>query len=290
MTASVRSAGDYAITWGESVRWDDRRGRLYFVDCAAQTLHWLDGDDPTLQTLALGSLPTGVALTQGTELLVCLDAGLHVVDPDAGSVELLAPYPEEMHGRANDANADGHGNLVTGTLNLAPGPGGFWWFSIHDGWQLLDEPIGNANGPVVAEVDGRETLVFADTLAQVVYAYDYDGDRGTVGERRVFADADVLGGPPDGATADGEGAVWTCVLHLGRLVRFVDGEVERVVEVGVPNPSDAGFAGPSLDRLYVTTITLDIGGGAPEPGSPAVLLVDGIGVTGRPEPRFDLGR
>src|SRR5687768_16024798 len=78
------------LIWGESLRWDDRRERLYFVDCARQTLHWLDGGEPPLQTLQLSSLPTGVVLTQRDELVMCLDDGLHVVDPDAGTTELLA--------------------------------------------------------------------------------------------------------------------------------------------------------------------------------------------------------
>ena len=57
--------------------------------------------------MPMASLPAGVALTAGDELVACLDDGLHVVDPDAGTTELLASYPEGMHGRANDANADG---------------------------------------------------------------------------------------------------------------------------------------------------------------------------------------
>src|ERR1051325_4190914 len=105
MTTLTR-VGDLTLTWGESLRWDDRRDRLYFVDCAQQTLHWLEGGEPPLKTLSLGSLPTGAVLTEGDELVVCLDGGLHVVDPDAGSIELLAAYPDEMHGRANDASAD----------------------------------------------------------------------------------------------------------------------------------------------------------------------------------------
>src|SRR3954447_20527901 len=109
-----RRVGDFSLTWGESLRWDDARERLYFVDCAKQTLHWLDGGDGPLRTVELPGLPTGVVLTQGTELIVCLQDGLHVVDPDAGTNELLTAYPEGIHGRANDANADGHGNLVTG--------------------------------------------------------------------------------------------------------------------------------------------------------------------------------
>src|SRR3954452_8316884 len=53
---------DITLVWGESLRWDDRRQRLYFVDCGPQTLHWLDGAEPPLQTMQLPSLPTGLAL------------------------------------------------------------------------------------------------------------------------------------------------------------------------------------------------------------------------------------
>ena len=50
----VTQVGDFDLTWGESLRWDDRRQRLYFVDCAAQTLHWFEGGEPPLQTAADG--------------------------------------------------------------------------------------------------------------------------------------------------------------------------------------------------------------------------------------------
>ena len=81
----MRRIGDFTLTWGESLRWDDRRGRLYCVDCAAQTLHWLDHGEPPLQTLKLPTMPAGLVLTEGHELVACLDDGLHVVDPDAGN-------------------------------------------------------------------------------------------------------------------------------------------------------------------------------------------------------------
>jgi sugar lactone lactonase YvrE len=198
--ADARRVSDFSLAWGESVRWDDRRQRLYFVDCAAHVLLWLDHAQPPLQTLQLPSMPTGVVLADDGRLVVALDGGLHVVDVDTGRVELLAPYPDGLGQRANDAAADLDGNLVTGTLNLAPGPGSYWWYSSADGWRQLADGIGNANGPAVIDCDGQSTLVFADTLASVLYAYDYDGPRGRAGERRVFADTSQLRGQPDGAS------------------------------------------------------------------------------------------
>jgi sugar lactone lactonase YvrE len=287
---TLTRVGEFELTWGESLRWDDRRERLYLVDCAAQTLHWLDRGEPPLHTMKLPSMPAGVVLTDEGPLVACLDDGLHVVDPDAGTSHLLAAYPDGMHGRANDANADGVGNLVTGTLNIVPGPGAYWWFSAADGWRMLDDDIGNANGPVVIDVDGESTLVFGDTQARAVYAYPYDGTRGTVGDRRVFGDHTPLGGSPDGATADADGGVWSCVLGVGKIARFTANGLDRVVDVPMPNPSDVTFGGPGLDRLFVTSIALNLGEDAP-PTTEAgwVLAVVGLGVTGRPESRFRLG-
>lgn len=286
----MHRVGDFKLTWGESARWDDRRERLYLVDCAAATLHWLDGGQPPLHTLPMPSLPTGLVLTDEGTLVACLADGLHLVDPDAEAVELLASYPDGMHGRANDAAADGSGNLVTGTLNVGPGPGALWWFSAAAGWRLLDEEFGNTNGPAVLEGAGRSTLVCGDTVAAMVYAYDYDGEAGSARGKRVLSDHADLGGAPDGATVDRDGGVWSCVLGSGKLARLTETGPERVVDLPLANPSDVAFGGPNLDVLFVTSIALDLGKGiAPTPEAGTLLALDDVGAVGRPEPRFRLG-
>jgi sugar lactone lactonase YvrE len=94
----LRRVGEFLLTWGESLRWDDRRQRLYFVDCATQTLHWLERAEPPLHSLQLPSLPTGLVLSEDGRLVAALDDGLHVIDVDAGRTELLTPYPAGMGG------------------------------------------------------------------------------------------------------------------------------------------------------------------------------------------------
>jgi sugar lactone lactonase YvrE len=288
MSAGYSRIGDFSLVWGESLRWDDSRERLYFVDCAEQTLHWLESQQSDLHTMKMPGLPTGVVLTEGPELVVCLDDGLRLVDPEAQSTELLAAYPDGMHGRANDAAADGHGNIVTGTLNRAPGPGAYWWYSVNEGWRLLDDGIGNANGPVVLNMAGEETLVFADTLASKVYAYPYQAELGEVGERRVLFDHAELGGLPDGATADSDGGVWSCVLQAGKLARLTAHGLDRVIELPAPNPSDITFGGPAGDRLFVTSIAVDLGAGPPPEEASWLISIAASGVSGAPEARFSL--
>ena len=235
------------------------------------------------------TMPTGLVLAEDGRLVAALDGGLHVVDADAGTIDLLSPYPDGLGGRANDANADLDGNLVTGTLNLAPGPGSYWWFSASAGWRRLDDGIGNANGPVVLDLDGERTLVVADTHASALYAYPYDGAAGEVGERRLFADSCELGGTPDGACADGDGGVWSCVLGPGKIARYTAAGVGEVVEVGVELPSDVTFGGPDLDRMLFVSIAVSLGEAeVRSPDAGALMAVDGTGFRGRPEPRFRL--
>jgi L-arabinonolactonase len=287
--ADARRVSDFSLAWGESVRWDDRRQRLYFVDCAAHVLLWLDHAQPPLQTLQLPSMPTGVVLADDGRLVVALDGGLHVVDVDTGRVELLAPYPDGLGQRANDAAADLDGNLVTGTLNLAPGPGSYWWYSSADGWRQLADGIGNANGPAVIDCDGQSTLVFADTLASVLYAYDYDGPRGRAGERRVFADTSQLRGQPDGASADADGGIWSCLLGAGKIVRYTTAGATEVLDSTVELPSDVTFGGPDLDRMFFVSIAVAIGDvQIVSPDAGALMVIDDSGYRGPPEPRVHL--
>jgi sugar lactone lactonase YvrE len=285
----VSRIGDFSLVWGESVRWDDQRGRLYFVDCGTQMLHWLDRAEPPLQSLQMPSMPTGVALASDGRLVVALDDGLYTVDPDTTETRLLSPYPDGLGGRANDAAADLDGNIVTGTLNLQEAPGSYWWYSASFGWRQLDAGISNANGPVVLNSDGGQTLVIADTVASALYAYDYDGVAGRATNRRLVVDTATLGGVPDGACADADGGVWSCILGAGTIARWDGKDITEVIDAGVELPSDVTFGGSGLDRMFFVSIAVAIGEVAvTSPNAGALMVVEGVTHRGRPEPRVRL--
>ncbi|HEX4176625.1 MAG TPA: SMP-30/gluconolactonase/LRE family protein [Acidimicrobiales bacterium] len=281
----IERVGDFTLGWGESLVWDDRRQRLFFVDCAAHTLHWLEDDSDELHTLALPSMAAGIVPTENGTLVACLDDGLHQIDPDNGTTSLLAAYPDGLGRRANDACADLSGNLITGTLNLQKAEGSSWYYSSRHGWRLLDPDISNTNGPAVAMLGGSMTLIIGDTSAQY-YSYPYDARRGTVGPRTVFGDVSGLGGLPDGATLDHDGGLWCALVGGAQLARFTTAGLDRTVGMPVANPTDVTFGGRRLDRLYVVSVA----GGDPNlPGlDGALLVIDDLGVRGRLEPRFRL--
>ena len=281
----IERVGDFTLGWGESLVWDDRSERLYFVDSAAQTLHWLEEGSAELQTLRLPSMAAGIVPTGDGALVACLDDGLHRVDPDAGTTRLVTPYPEGLGQRANDACADLSGNLITGTLNLQEAEGSSWWYSSRGGWRLLDPDISNTNGPTVAVLDGSMTLIIGDTAAQY-YAYPYDAAQGTVGPRTVIGDVSALDGLPDGATLDDDGGIWCALVGGAQLARFTTRGLDRTVAVPAANPTDVTFGGPGLDRLYVVSVAAGGSDGTGLDG--ALLVIDDLGVGGRPEPRFQL--
>jgi sugar lactone lactonase YvrE len=282
----IERVGNFTLGWGEPLVWDESTNRLYFVDCAAQTLHWLIGEDTELHTLRLPSMAAGIVPTEDGALIACLSDGLHRVDPDAGSTSLVTTYPEDLGPRANDACADLSGNLITGTLNLQKAEGSSWWYSSDDGWRLLDPDISNTNGPTVGVLEGSMTLIIGDTATQY-YSYPYDPEHGTVGPR-TYGDVAQLEGLADGATLDEDGGLWCALVGGSQLARFTATGLDRTVAVPAANPTDVTFGGPGLDRLYVVSVASANADGNGLDG--ALLVIDGLGVRGRCEPRFRLGQ
>jgi sugar lactone lactonase YvrE len=280
----VTRIGDFRLGWGESLVYDEMLDRLYFVDCASQTLHWLEGGGSELQTVTLPSMAAGLVPTYDKTLVGALDNGLHLIDPDTGITRLLSPYPAELGARANDACADLSGNVVTGTLNLGPAPGSLWWFSARQGWRKLDDGISNTNGPNVAVSDGAMTLYVGDTSADY-YRYRYDAEAGAVAERELFGDVRGLSGAPDGAALDDEGGLWCALVGGGQLARFTKAGLDRTVALPITNPTDVAFGGPDLDLLYVVSIGVEAAEDALEG---AVFVIEGLASRGRPEPRARL--
>jgi sugar lactone lactonase YvrE len=92
----IKRIGDFSLIWGESLRWDDQKNRLYLVDCGTKKLQWLNNAEPPLQSTLLPSVPTGIGLVEDGRLLVALENGLNLIDVEADTIELQTEYPTAM--------------------------------------------------------------------------------------------------------------------------------------------------------------------------------------------------
>jgi sugar lactone lactonase YvrE len=155
---------------------------------------------------------------------------------------------------------------------------------------IFKDGIGVSNG-LAFSPDGT-TMYFADSTANVVWAYDYDHDTGTPTRERVFNDFSDLPGSPDGSCVDEDGCYWIACYLGSAVVRLTPrGDRDRVIELPVTKPTKPAFGGAGLDVMYVTSI--GGGGSHPIPEDPGLngrLLSVEVGVRGLPEPHFPARR
>lgn len=232
---------------------------------------------------------TALALRESGGAVVALTTGIHLLDFETGGTELLSPLADPPTYVFNDGKVDRQGRFVIGatTADLKqPTPhGGLYRLNPDHSFARLDSGIHISNGPCWSPDD--KTFYFADSWQKTVYAYDYDIVSGAVANRRVFVNTSDLGGLPDGATVDRDGLLWTAVYGSGKVAAFrPDGRLERIVELPVKLVSSVMFGGANLDLLYVTTLKHGIFDEPVEDGAGDVLVIEGLGTSGLPEPRY----
>lgn len=66
-----------------------------------------------------------------------------------------------------------------------------------------------------------------------------------------------------------------------------EGKVIREISMPVKIPASVMFFGPGLDRLFVPTIDPSFMGRDAAPEDGAFFVIDGLGVKGLPEPRYN---
>jgi sugar lactone lactonase YvrE len=101
--------------------------------------------------------------------------------------------------------------------------------------------------------DGKTFFLSHSNTGEII-AFDYEGNRGTLSNRRVFATVAAELGIPDGAAIDTEGGYWSALHGGGKLRRFYpDGSVDRDIDLPVSQPTMPAFAGEDLATLYFTS-------------------------------------
>jgi sugar lactone lactonase YvrE len=152
----------------------------------------------------------------------------------------------------------------------------------------MEDGLIGGNG--IAWSPDDRSMYLADTLAGMVWQYDFDAASGRIANRRPFVSIDRTEGAPDGATVDADGCYWTALFRGGAVAQFdPDGKSIRRISLPVSNPTMCAFGGPDLDILYVTSATrfLDEAQLRAQPLAGHLLAIRGLGARGLPEPKFN---
>jgi sugar lactone lactonase YvrE len=272
---------------------------------ATQSLLWLDIDGGLLQrfhpstgrrdTFAFDDSFVGslALMKERGKVLLGIDLALFAFDLATGQRTLLCQVePPDRDNRLNDGRCDSHGRFWVGTMdNQLSRPNGAFYRVDTDGTshRMFGEVI-VAN--TVAFAPAGDTLYFSDTRRFMTWQFTLDSARGALSDRRVFVDHTATRSRPDGACVDAQGHVWNAIFGGARVVRFSpSGQVDRVIELPVTNPTCACLGGPELKTLYITTARkfLDRRQLRSQPLAGAVLAID-VDVPGLPEQRFGESR
>ena len=257
---------------GEGAVWHSAHSAVYWTDINRFLIHRYSVADHCVRTWFFDEPVTALTLTERDDVLaVMVGSGVILWQPASDvrhkPIFRLEGWPRV---RLNDARADPRGSLWLGSMrnNVNPdgscGPAGG-----RDGILFRLDPdaavtmwrreIGISN--TLAWSPDRRRFYFGDTLANIIWAYDYNPNTGTIAnETPFFTDFDR--GLPDGSTVDAEGYLWNCRFYGGCIVRVApDGKIDCIIDMPVKNITTCTFGGTDRKTLYVTTASLEAGPG-----------------------------
>jgi sugar lactone lactonase YvrE len=269
---------------GEGPLWSDRERAVYWVDILAPAVHRLSLTDDSIKSWPMPE-PIGWLVERQNRpgFIAGFQSGFAELVLDPLSIELIVdPEPELRGNRMNDCAVDGAGRLWAGTMDAAieAETGSLYRLDPDLSVSKHDEGYRVTNGPAFSR-DGS-TLYHNDTGKRLVYAFPLHAD-GSLGARRVLIHFQDDWGYPDGMTVDAEDGLWIAHWGGGRVSRFTPGgKLDRSITVPASQVTSCVFAGPDLDRLFVTSAA---DGRDDEPHAGQLFEVD-PGVRGLLQPRF----
>jgi L-arabinonolactonase len=274
---------------GESPVWDGQTGRVYWVDSVSRLVRYHEPETGAFGQWEAPSMVGSIGLGENNTLIAGLFDGLYSLDLATGAfTPLFLPEPADPLVRFNDGKVDRFGRYLCGTMGVHADPRGTLYRLCANGeTDMLANGIRIAN-TLCFSPDG-ETMYFADSLDRKIRAYKYGNDREPLTEPRIFADTEIFGSGPDGATVDAEGFVWVALVQVGRVARYApDGRLDRLIAAPTDMPSCLAFGGPDLSTLYVTSIKNSGSGRAisRHPHAGCLYAIEGLGVKGLHETRF----
>jgi len=248
---------------GEGIIWSQDNNSLYWLDIPMPSkLHKYSFNDNNYEIFDMPEMITALAERSNDNLLIASHYGINNFDlKNKNFKQILKLETEKPFNRCNDGAADNLGNFWVGTMqnniaddgsdiNITKNSGSL--FSIDKDFNVIchESEIGISN--TFAWSPNNDKFYFSDTLTGIISVYDYDIKNKKISNKKDFAKFER--GYPDGSTVDSEGFLWNCRWGGSCVVRFnPNGEVDKVIELPVPNITSCTFGGKDLKTLFITT-------------------------------------
>jgi sugar lactone lactonase YvrE len=247
---------DIKATLAEGPCWLEDRQKLLWVDIEGSKVNLFDPASGKNQAWPAPS-HVGVAVpTRRGDFLLATQQGFMRLDPESGQLSPLVDPESHLPGnRFNDGKCDPQGRFWAGSIayDRTPEVASLYRLTPELQYERMVDKVSTSNG-MAWSLDGR-TMYYIDTPTRRVDAFDFDGERGVIANRRTVIRVPEQLGKPDGMTIDREGMLWVA-LWGGRCVTRWDparGELLGRIEVAAERVSSCCFGGTDYRTLFITT-------------------------------------
>jgi sugar lactone lactonase YvrE len=208
-----------------------------------------------VRTYEVGATVGAIAPVSGDDgWLLAAHRGIAHLSAGGALHPLAVVAPDDA--RMNDAACDPQGRFWAGTMahDHRPGAGALYRFDGDGQTELMHDGLTITNG-LGWSPDGA-TMYVTDSGPRVIYAFRFDGDRGTIDDGRILVEVPEDVGAPDGLTVDRDGDLWVAIYGGGRVNRYsANGVLLETLHLPALQTTSCAFAGPGLHWLFVTTAT-----------------------------------
>ena len=284
----VSPIGNYRAQWGEGpLWWNDR---LLYVDIEKHLVLELSpesGEEKSWDVSAtVGRVGTVAPRSEGTDLVVAGDHGLHFLNRETGNTTSISdPEPDKGNNRFNDGKCSPDGRFFAGTISLVKNQGDASLYRLDPDLSLHTAFSGvtNSNG-IVWNAEGT-ICYYIDTPRLEVIAFDYSSETGLLTNQRTAFSTSDISASPDGMTIDADGNLWIAFCHGACVTCYspTTGKELHRIELPCLETTACTFGGKNLDELYVTT---GVHKTEIEEHAGRLFKITGLGVKGSPANPF----
>lgn len=248
---------------GESIIWSGDEQALYWVDIGGRRIHRLEVGNGRHETWPTPDFPTSIGMRKDGGFIVGLCREVCLWRPGEAFETFAVPEADLPDNRLNEGRVAPDGAFWVSTMqNNLNADGSPKDMDRNSGAAYRIDPSGAITRLTSNEYGITNTMgwtrdnrfLFADTLANEIYAFDYDPVAKRIADRKTI----VRGfdrGLPDGSCLDADDNLWNCRVGGGAAVAQFSaaGELRRVVDLPVSWPTSCTFGGDDLSTLYVTS-------------------------------------
>jgi len=240
---------------GEGLWWSARENAVYWTDILSHAVNRYSLTDGGVKRWTVPERIGWIVERRSKPGFIAgFQSGFAELELDPLTIRpIVDPEPALPGNRLNDAKADRRGHIWAGTMDAAikETTGSLYRLQPDRSVRRMDEGYKICNGPTFSPT--QDLFYHTDTGRSTVYCFDMTPD-GEIANRRVFLKFTEDMGYPDGMTVDAECFVW--IAHWGgsRVSRFSpDGKLDRAIKLPASQITNVTFAGPNLDRMFVTS-------------------------------------